>query len=94
VDNSRPAIATHPVGEAEGDTQDCNAVPIALHHVNTRDQLLTPARTYNGPNIVVLLQGLPPQDWGSGKLIEVGIFSGSLKISFVQGRGTDVMRNS
>jgi hypothetical protein len=74
----RPVIATHPVGEAEGDTQGCNVAPVDLHHVNARNQPPTLARTYNGPKIVVLLQGLHLPDGGSGKLTEVGIFSGSL----------------
>jgi hypothetical protein len=35
-------------------------------------------QTYKGPKIVDLFQGLDPPDEGSGKLIDVGILSGSL----------------
>jgi hypothetical protein len=35
--------------------------------------------TYKGPKIVVRFQGLDPLDDGSGKLIDVGILSGSLR---------------
>ena len=36
-------------------------------------------QTYKGPKIVDLFQGLDPPDECSGKLIDVGILSGSLR---------------
>jgi len=36
-------------------------------------------QTHKGPKIVALFQGLDPPDESSGKLIDVGILSGSLR---------------
>jgi len=42
-------------------------------------------QTYKGPKIVARFQGLDPPDEGAGKLIDVGILSGSLGKSSKQG---------
>jgi hypothetical protein len=43
-----------------------------------RDNFRNSKQTYKGPKIVDLFQGLDPPDEDSGKLIDVGILSGSL----------------
>ena len=46
--------------------------------------------THKGPKIVARFQGLEPPDGGSGKLIEVGILSGSLRESSKQVKQIDI----
>jgi hypothetical protein len=47
--------------------------------INNGNHRLQIMHTHKGPKIVVRFQGLDPPDEGSGKLIDVGILSGSLR---------------